>query len=120
MGRPKKVKTQDSDQVVDTVFPKKWAKSLDPQWMETAETFSTDEIKDKILKWEDAISSSEKDLDQDRSILDLRDKIADLQKDLKDKVELYKESIQQGQAQIKYCIHILQQRGIFLNKKEDS
>lgn len=108
----KKNSDDSQKQAADPTFSPKWAKKLSSDWMSTAESYTTDELKKKIVQWEQAISSTEKDEDADMALNGIKDKMSDLKVDLKDKSKVYKESIDICQAQIKYAVHLLESRGI--------
>lgn len=93
-------------------FPKKWAKKLSPDWMDTAQSYSTDELKKKIVQWEQAISSTEKDEEADPLLHGMKEKMADLKEEIKEKSKPYRESVDQCQAQIKFAVFILESRGV--------
>lgn len=91
---------------------KKWAKLLSAEWMTTAESFSTDEIKKKIVQWEQAISSFEKDMDADMALNVLKERMTEIKEEIKEKSEVYTKSCAETQAQIKYVVYLLDSRGV--------
>lgn len=93
-------------------IPKKWMKLLTEDWRSAADSKSTDELKKNIVQWEQAISSTEKDMDNDSALNGIKEKMTDLKEDLKEKSTVYKESITQCTAQIKYAVHLLDSRGV--------
>lgn len=101
-----------SDDNQSSASQKKWMKILSTEWMATAETYSTDEIKKKIVQWEQAISQFEKDMDNDSALNGLKEKMADLKEELKEKSEVYTKSSAETQAQIKFVVHLLDSRGV--------
>lgn len=108
-------KTNDTGADTDSQnngFSKKWAKLLSTEWMTTAESYSTDEIKKKVVQWEQALGQVEKDMDNDSALSGLKDKMAELKEELKEKSEVYTKSVAETQAQIKYVVHLLDQRGV--------
>lgn len=104
-------KTSDQS-VVDTSFPKKWAKKLSSDWMNTAESYSNDELKKRIVQWEQAISVTEKDQEADLALSALKEKANELKEDIKEKSKVYSESVDTCQAQIKFAVHLLESRGV--------
>src|ERR1044072_4312780 len=109
MGRKKKdaVDGTDTNDSQNPLAGKKWAKLLSSEWMTTAESWTTDEIKKKIVQWEQAIGQSEKDMDADSALNGLKDRMADLKEQIKDTSEVYTKTIAEVQAQIKYVVHLL-------------
>lgn len=105
-------KNSDDSPQVDTTFAQKWAKKLTKEWMSSAEGYTTDDLKKKIVQWEQAISATEKDEEADMALNGIKDKMADLKEDLKEKSKVYKESVDICQAQIRFAVHLLESRGI--------
>lgn len=111
----RKKKDADGTDTNDSQNPlagKKWAKLLSSEWMTTAESWTTDEIKKKIVQWEQAIGQSEKDMDADHALNGLKDRMAELKEQIKDTSEVYTKTISEVQAQIKYVVHLLDTRGV--------
>lgn len=105
-------KKNDAVDEQDNGFNKKWAKLLSTEWMSTAESYSTDEIKKKIVQFEQAISVVEQDMDNDSALQALKNRETDLKKEIKDMSEPYTKSVAETQAQIKYIVWLLQNRGV--------
>src|ERR1700690_2216567 len=100
-----KKKTADgTDETQTSGVGKKWAKLLSAEWMTTAESYSTDEIKKKIVQWEQAISSIEKDLEQDTALNVLQERMKEIKEEIKEKSEVYTKTILETQAQIKFVV----------------
>lgn len=115
MGRKKTVAADTTDSTDDSQSPlagKKWAKLLSSEWMTTAESWDTDEIKKKIVQYEQAIGQSEKDMDNDHALNGLKDRMSELKEQVKETSEVYTKSIAEIAAQIKYVVHLLDQRGV--------
>lgn len=115
MARKKKDAADGGTDTNDSQNPlsgKKWAKLLSSEWMTTAESWNTDEIKKKIVQWEQAIGQSEKDMDADHALNGLKDRMAELKEQIKETSEVYTKTIAEVQAQIKYVVHLLDQRGV--------
>ncbi len=93
-------------------FNKKWAKLLSADWMTMAESFSTDEIKKKIVQWEQAKAVVEKDMDSDTALNALKERAKEIKEEIKDKSEPYTKSVLETDAQIKYVVYLLEQRGV--------
>ncbi len=95
-------------------IPKKWLKLLDDGWKTSAQGFSTDEIKKKIVQWEQAVSSAEKDMEADTKLSALKDKAAELKEEIKETSKVYNETILESQAKIRYVVYLLESRGVSL------
>lgn len=93
-------------------FPKKWAKLLSPEWIAGADSKSTEELKKNIIQLEQAISATEKDMDADPALNGIKDKMSELKDELKEKAAVYKDTIVESTAQIKYAVHLLDSRGV--------
>lgn len=100
MGRKKK----DADDQGSNDFPKKWKDKLPENWAETAQTYDNETLKKKIVEYESAISSTEKDQEADADLTSLKEEV-------KEKSKVYKESISSCQACIRYSVYLLEQRG---------
>ena len=111
----KKNSTKDEEQTSDGGFSKKWDKLLSSEWKDTAQSYSTEEIKKKIVSWEQAISTTEKDMDNDPKLKGLKDRMADLKEEIKEVSEVYTQTCQETMAQIKYVIWVSNQRGTELS-----
>lgn len=92
-------------------FSKKWQKFLSTDWQKSAESFSTDELKKKIVLWEQAISSSEKDMDADHKLNGLKEKATELKEEIKEHSKVYTESINGSHAMIRFAVYLLESRG---------
>jgi len=112
MGRKKAVADGTGTDDAQSSSQKKWMKLLSTEWMSTAESYSTDDIKKKIVQWEQAISQFEKDMDNDSALNGLKEKMSDLKEELKDMSEVYTKSVAEAQAQIKFVVHLLDSRGV--------
>jgi len=108
----KKKNTDVTDDSQDNGFNKKWAKLLSADWMTMAESFSTDEIKKKIVQWEQAKAVVEKDMDSDAALNALKERAKELKEEIKEKSEPYTKSVAETDAQIKYGVYLLEQRGV--------
>ncbi len=97
-------KKRNADAESDTTFPKKWLKKLPENWTEVAEGYDSETLKKKVVEWEQAIATTEKDMDADNELLALKE-------ELKDKAEVYKKSISESQAMIRYAVYLLENRG---------
>lgn len=101
MARKKK---SDTDDQGPSEFPKKWLKKLPENWTDTAESYDNDLLKKKVVEWEQAISVTEKDMEADADLTALKEQV-------KVDSEVYKKSITECQAMIRYAIFLLESRG---------
>lgn len=97
-------KKKQDDTSITTSFPKKWKSKLPEGFEEKAESFSTDELKKKIVEWEQQISVSEKDLEGDEVLADLKEQV-------KDREDVYKSSTKMHNAMIRFAVYLLESRG---------
>jgi hypothetical protein len=88
----------------DQDFPAKWRKVLPENFSDEADSKKNDELQSIILKSSTAINELEKDMDNDAKLLALKE-------DLKHLMGGYKETMREEQAKIKYCLHLLRNRG---------
>ncbi len=107
---PRRKKEEDSNGKDNSGFPDKYKKHLSSEWMESSESKSNDELKKNVVQYEQAISMAEKDREGDPKLNALKEQAITLKKEIED-ADPYKLSIQELQAQIKYAVHILAQRG---------
>lgn len=91
-------------------FPDKHKKHLSSEWMESSESKNNEELKKNLVQYEQAISAAEKDREADPKLNGLKDRATDLKKEI-ETADVYKLSIQELQAQIKYIVHVLEGRG---------
>lgn len=102
MGRKKSTEEQSA-----TNFPKKWLKKLEkfaPGFVEEGESMSTEELKKKVLEWEQLISTTEKDMDHDEALTALKE-------EAKQHAQVYKDTVSAQQAKIRYAVYLLESRG---------
>lgn len=111
MAKQKKAKVDEDQVQSDSDFPKKWEKLLSKEWKEMSESFSTEDIKKKIVQFEQAISATEKDEANDLALNALKERKSELTKEIKELSEVYSESVVQTQAQIRWLVHLLDSRG---------
>ena len=99
-----KKKTDGGNDGLATSFPKKWKTKLPEGFEEKAEAFSSDDLKKKVVEWEQQISASEKDLEADEVLAGLKEQV-------KEQAEVYKLSMSMHQAMIRFAIYLLESRG---------
>lgn len=102
----------NSDDSQNGLSSKKWFKLLSTDWMTTAESYSTEEIKKKIVQWEQAKAVVEKDMDADTALNALKERAKEIKEETKEKSEPYTKSVAETDAQIKYAVYLLEQRGV--------
>lgn len=98
-----KKKKSDSGDDLDTGFNPKYAKLLG-DWMSSADSYDTDELKKTIVDTQKAISDTEKDLEADERLNALKEEIKELS-------SAYRDVAKREQAKSMYCVHILRTRG---------
>jgi hypothetical protein len=98
MARKKKPKAPDG-------FPEKWFKKLPATWASGgADSKTSDDLKNGILKSETTIADTEKDRDNDSKLQNAKAEVKDLN-------GAYKDTIDEENAKIKYSLYLLRQRG---------
>ena len=102
MGHKKNTE-QTQEEYLDG-FPNKWKKHLNPEWVSKIESVSDEEIKTCLLAAEACIMTTEKDMDKDLEIQNLKD-------ELKEKEGSYKDIIIEAKAKSKFLVHISKNRG---------
>jgi hypothetical protein len=85
----------------------KYKKKLNPEFVEAVDQSDTDEIKKRIITSEGNLCEVEKAKDADEKLTAARNNV-------KEWGATYRESKQIETAKIKYCIAVLQSRGIDL------
>ncbi len=101
--------TQDS--TPDNTFPSKLLKKLPSGFTDTVESMSVDEIKKVIFESEGNIYTIEKAKDSDIKLNGARDFV-------KECSAPYTEAKTAQSAKIKYCLYLLESRGVNLESKE--
>lgn len=94
--------------MTDKIFPKKYMKKLDEfaqGYVETVEGASTDELKKFILASEQSLYEIEHEVQNNANILKQKE-------DLKRDIAPYNEAKQTETAKIKYCLYVLEGRGV--------
>ena len=84
-------------------FPNKLLKLLNG-FDDKAPSMSTDDLKKELLSAERAINSFQKDLDNDTKLLVAKEEVKELS-------SVYKESIREYSAKVKYIVYVLDERG---------
>lgn len=100
---------KDKDVVIasNNDFPRKWEKKLPEPIGDTKsklDSMGDDELKKKIVEWQQAISNAEKDMENDP-------KLCQLKEDMKEKSLVYRETISECSAQMRYSAYVLESRG---------
>lgn len=103
------VKNKDNanEEKLETKFPKKWEKRLPPEIDDSKakiDAMSEEDIKKMLVKWQQAISNTENDLDNCPELLSLKEQV-------KEKSEPYKTTINQCLASMRYAGFVLESRG---------
>lgn len=91
-------------------FPKKYLKLLG-DFPEKAGLMSVDDLKKELIKYEQTISATERDRDEDV-------KLQSLKEEVKEASEPYNSLIKESFAAVKYIVYELESRGQSTDKKE--
>lgn len=93
----------------DKTFPEKYMKKIAelPDFVDGVNTMDTEEIKRKILESEGDLYEIDNAKEADKELSDAREKVKEFSKP-------YRESKGLETAKLKYCIYILETRGINL------
>jgi hypothetical protein len=94
----------------DTQFPAKWLKKLPIGFVDNVESMSNEEVKKIILESEANIYTIEKEKEKDVKLNGAKDLV-------KEYSASYNEAKSTQQAKIKYCLFLLEGRGIALDSK---
>lgn len=103
-----------TDDQMPVTFPEKWMKVLKdlPEFKDTADAASTDDLKKMIVTCEGNIYTVEKEKDDDV-------KLAGAKEIVKELSAPYKDALKVQMAKIKYCLFLLDGKGVDLNNKDD-
>ena len=85
-------------------FPEKWFKKIPSTWKDGAESMDNEDLKKEVLKAETLVSDTEREMDEDP-------KLNDLKADLKDLRGGYMDLINAEKAKVKYALFLLRSRG---------
>ena len=105
----------DTDKTTDTVtFPEKWNKVLKemPEFKDTADAASTEELKKIIVQCEGNIYTVEKEIDSD-------EKLNAAKALVKDYMAPHREAKKVQMAKIKYALFLLEGKGANLDSREE-
>lgn len=94
----------------DSQFPKKHLKNLEESFIDATASMDTEEIKKRILECEGHLLSIEKFLADD-------DELVKAKEHAKELAAPHKESKNKEQSKIRYCLYILESRGISLSRE---
>lgn len=93
----------------DKEFPTKYLKKIDGDFTDGINAMDTEEIKKRILECEGNIYEIDADKDNNNELKDMKQK-------MKEAVQPYSETKGKETAKIKYCLYVLESRGIRLEK----
>ena len=93
----------------NNVFPDKYRNKLEPEFLDNVNSMDTEEVKKKILEAESNIYDIENAKDNDTELLAVREKVKEFSKP-------YRERKSEATAKIKYCLFILENRGVSLDR----
>lgn len=101
----------DVDKVV---FPEKWSKVLKeiPEFKDTADAASTEELKQIVVQCEGNVYTIEKEKEADSKLNAARELV-------KEYSAPYRDAIKIQMAKIKYALFVLEGKGVDLNSKDE-
>lgn len=105
--------SKKDDDVMPTTFPEKWAKVLKslPEFKDTADAASTEDLKKIIVECEGNIYTIDKDKDSNAKLLAAKEL-------LKDMTAPYQESKKVQMSKIQYALFLLESKGVELDNKD--
>lgn len=96
--------------MANRIFPKKYSKKINeavPEFLDNVIGLDSDKIKEKILECEGNIYETEIALDGDEELVKIREKVKEI-------AAPYKDAKAVEMAKLKYCVFVLDERGIKL------
>jgi len=90
-----------------TIFPDKYRKKIEPEFLDNVNAMDTEEIKKRLLEQESAVYDAENEKEEDKELTEAREKVKEFSKP-------YREKKAQATAKIKYCMFVLENRGVNL------
>jgi hypothetical protein len=96
-----------------STFPEKWAKVLKdlPEFKDTADAASTDDLKKVIVTCEGNIYTVENEKDNDVKLTGAKELVKEMS-------EPYKDALKVQMAKIKYALFLLEGKGVELDNKD--
>jgi hypothetical protein len=88
-------------------FPEKHLNKIDPEFLDSVQAMDTEEIKKKILEAENNIYEIDIAKENDKELADIREQAKKISAP-------YRETKTKEAAKIRYCLYILEGRGIEL------
>lgn len=98
-----------------TGLPKKWGDLIrnNPEWKDTADASSVDELKKIIVTCEGNLFIIQKEVDADTELANAKENAKTLS-------SAYREAKNAQQAKIQYALLLLESKGVDLDNKEDA
>jgi|ERR1700722_4520352 len=97
----------------NNIFPDKYLKKLEQEFVDSLTAMDTEEIKKRVLEAESNIYEMESAKEKDAELSDAREKVKELSK-------VYRETKATDTAKIKYCLFVLENRGVNLDRNQKS
>ncbi len=94
------------------LFPKNLATKLPAEFADNINAMSAEEINVRILEAEGNIYKVEDDLSSNEGIIEAKE-------NLKDMTQPYRDTKKQEAAKIKYCLWVLEERGLEIGKDQE-
>lgn len=90
-----------------SIFPEKYSKKISEEFMDGINAMDTEEVKKKILEAESNVYEIENAKEGDKELFSAKEKVKEFSKP-------YSERKTEETAKIKYCLYILENRGVNL------
>lgn len=103
----------DSDDNMPVTFPEKWTKVLKeiPEFKDTADAASTEELKKIVVDCEGNIYTIEKEKEADTKLNSAKELVKEFS-------EPYRDAIKTQTAKIKYALFLLEGKGVSIDSRE--
>jgi hypothetical protein len=106
--------SKEQDDTMPTTFPAKWTKLLkeNPEFKQTADAASEEDLKKIIYQSEGNIYTIEKAKEEDPTLISKKE-------ELKQITGPYNDALKNQMMKIKYCLFVLEGKGIDLDTSQD-
>lgn len=92
-------------------FPSKYEKKLPTGFKEDADSFDVDKLKQTIIESEGNIVTVDREMQQDEKLQGAKELVKDL-------ASAYRDAKSAQTAKIKYCIHLLESKGVDFEQEQ--
>lgn len=90
-----------------TIFPDKYRKKIDQEFLDNVQSMDTEDIKKRVLEQESVVYDIENGKEEDKDLTEAREKVKEFSKP-------YREKKAEATAKIKWCLFVLENRGVNL------